>query len=354
MRQTTKVLLVIFLLFLVSCSVKRDDTTIDKKPTEIDYLIDQKLKKIAQKKSENTVLLLLPISGVNEKLGIGILNACILSSKEFKNINVDFCVIDTADANLEKGQLYKKFRNTNLIAIVGPVFFKEARQYGALFPSVPIFTFSNNLKANNDHIFACGLSPHEEINEIFSYAKSKELNSFLILLPEGTYGDEILNCVKSAIKHSKFDSEEIEFIRYRSMSQENAMKCVKNSGKKAVFAVDPILDIKDLEETKVFTLSSHAIDESGNPEAWDGAIFAFPDSDELLSFKEKYRLTFGSTPNFLDILGYDLCNAIFNTIENKDKNGKLNMLDEEYNGCLGKFKIIKNKGLKRNLDLFQR
>ncbi len=336
---------------MVSCSTKKDDTTVQKKPIDVDYLIDQKLKNTALKKSENTILLLLPLSGNNEKLGKGILNACILSAHESRNTDIKFQIVDTADINLEKSQLHKKFKNHNIIAIIGPVFFSESRQYGALFPNIPIFTFSNNLKANNDHIFTCGLSPQDEINEIFSYARSKEVDSFLVLLPESEYGDEILSCVKSAIKHSKLDLDDIEFIRYKSLSKKNAMKCVKNSGKKAVFILDPILNIKKLEEIQVFTLSSHAI---SDPQAWDGAIFAFPDVERLSDFTEKYKLMFKSTPNILDILGYDLCGTVFWTVLNNDKYEKLNFLNIEYNGCLGKFKIEKNRGLKRNLELFQR
>lgn len=336
---------------MVSCSTKKDDTTVQQKPIDIDYLIDQNLKNTALKKSENTILVLLPLSGRNEKLGKGILNACMLSAQESRNIDVKFQIVDTADVNLEKSQLHKKFKNHNVIAIIGPVFFNEARQYGALFPNIPIFTLSNNLKANNDHVFTCGLSPQDEINEIFSYAQSKKIDSFLILLPESEYGDEILSCVKSAIEYSKFDLENIEFIRYKSLSKKNAMKCVKNSGKKAVFILDPILNIKNLEEIQVVTLSSHAI---SDPEAWDGAIFAFPDIERLSDFTEKYKLMFKNTPNILDILGCDLCGAVFWAVSNKDKYEKPNFLDIEYNGCLGKFKIEKNKGLKRKLELFQR
>ncbi|MDR2157786.1 MAG: hypothetical protein LBO02_00520, partial [Holosporaceae bacterium] len=225
----------LLLIFLASCSPDKDIRVGEKFPVQkedVDELFDPRLKSL--KKKENSVLLLLPTSGRNEAVGKSILNACILAAADSRNI--DFYVVDAADPSVEKFQIYERFKNRNLKAVIGPVFSSETKQYGALFPKIPILSFSNDQKINGDHVFACGLSLHEEIQSLFSHAHILKINSFLIMLPEGETGDQILGIVENELKKYALErGDDWEVIRYRSISRKAATKYVKNSGKKAVF-----------------------------------------------------------------------------------------------------------------------
>lgn len=338
---------------LVSCSIKPksyDDSIIYKKIDYIDYSLDRNLKIISKQKNGNIILILLPLSGSNEKIGVGVLNACILAAESLKTIqkNTEFLVIDTTDEKIDKNEIYVNFKDKNLKAIIGPVFQKEAKEYGILFPHVPIFTFSNDISINNNHVFACGLSPQDEIRKIFSYAKSSKINSFLFMLPNGKMGDIILNCIKNELKISSFgNKDEIEIIRYDDISRKNATKCANNSGKMAVFVIDPIIDHEKLKNNiMTFTLSSQALSDL---EIWNGSIFAFAESEKLHEFIKKYKTKFNSTPNILDIIGYDLMSAIYEMLKTEE----FNPFDRIYHGCMGDFIFRKNKGIRRQLMLFQ-
>ncbi len=336
-------------LLLSSCSTQHE-IKIPQKDKKIDLSNDFHLKKISKENANNTILLLLPLSGANANLGQGILNACILSAKEAQNTNIDFVVIDTADRSLDKNQLCWKYKDKNLRAIVGPIFFTEAKRYGALFPTVPMFTFSNNVKVNSNHIFACGLSPQDEINEIFSFARKNKIEDFLVMLPKGKYGDEIEQYLKISMKKFGFVEEyEVEIIRYDSIGRKEATNYVKNSGKHAAFILEPILDFEKLPENiEVFTLSSHALQ---NKDAWNGCIFAFSNIQELVNFSAKYKNTFGYTPSVLDMIGYDITSALCNSAS--DPYEAFSLEHKELHGCLGDFSIIKNKGVKRELHLYK-
>ncbi|MDR1375651.1 MAG: hypothetical protein LBJ45_02465 [Holosporaceae bacterium] len=338
-------------MFLASCSPNgniRQITTIPSEKTIIyepgaDKLLDSSLAIFPVRNSENAILLLLPMSGSNAAIGRGILNACILANVKNDFKSVDFYVVDTANADMEKFSLYDEFRNKNLKAIIGPVFFHEAKQYSALFPNVPIFTFSNNIKVNNDHTIACGMSPENEIKALFSFAASKNINSFMLMLPEGEFGDQILtNIMVEAGKHGL--DEDMDVVRYVSFSSKDAMKYLRTSGKKGAFIVDPLLDIPQLKDMHIFTLSSSAL---SNSNAWNGSIFAFVENQEQKEFVEEYQNLFGKSPTILDIIGYDLTKIACESIENKEQ-----IFEKSHSGCLGKFSIKKGQGLNRDLGIF--
>lgn len=337
------------MLIVTSCSTRRD-STIDQNSQNSDSQASELLKKLSKKSCPDTVLVLLPLTGTNAQLGRNILNACIMAANESRNGKIDFVVINTADRSLDRNQLAWNYKNKNIRAIVGPIFFTEAKRYGALFPTVPMFTFSNNIKVNSGHIYACGLSPQSEINAIFAYSKKHKIQDFIVLLPKGSYGDEIERYFKNSAEKYKYDEDEdLEIVRYSDISREEAVKMVLDSEKDAAFIVDPILDLEELPKNyKVFTLSSNALK---NRETWQGCIFAFSDMDDLMNFSERYRKIFGTTPNILDTVAYDIMNAIYESADDPEKSFVFR--GKTFNGCLGEFVITKNKGIKRPLSLYK-
>lgn len=350
MRQAMKFFLSAFLIFLLSSCSVRHDTTTRQKDKSVNVIGDANLRKIANRNANNTILLLLPLSGANARLGRGALNACILSAREARNKNVDFVVVDTADRFLDRSRFYSVLKNRSLRAIIGPVFCNEARRYGALFSSVPMFTFSNNAEVNNNHIFACGLNPQSETDEIFSYARKKKIGDFLVMLPKGKYGDEIEQCIKISMKKFNFSEEDdAEIIRYESIGRREATDYAISSGKRAIFIVDPIIDNEQLpENTSVFTLSAHALQ---NKEAWRGSTFAFSNIQKAANFSSKYEAVFGNIPSALDMVGYDLTNALCGLAS--DAQRPFVFENKKFHGCLGDFTFARNKGIKRELRLYK-
>lgn len=338
------------IFFLISCSQKHPET-VPQIHSNFDRTVeDPYLKKISKKEAENKILVLLPLSGSNAQLGRGILDACILAAKENGNSDIDFVVIDTADQKLNINEVLWKCDSANLRAVIGPIFFNEARRYAALFPNTPIFTFSNNKEINNNHIFTCGISPQDETDAIFRYARKTKKKDFLIMLPKKLGSEEIMKYLRKSMKRFKYsEKNDVEVIRYEHMRKEEATRYVANSGKRAVFILEPIVDIAKLPSNiDVFSLSSNAM---LNKNAWDGCIFAFSSIDELIDFSSKYSSTFGRTPTTLDVIGYDITSALCKSAT--DDNAPFSLENKHLHGCLGDFCAVKNKGLKRNMDLYR-
>ena len=322
----------LLMLFAVACTPKHTSSIVTK-PVERDNL--DYLRK--EQPSCGTVLIAAPVSGANAEAGAEVIHACMLATENIRNIN--FQVLNTASHYMDSKHFPK------LKGVIGPIFSSEARRYGTLFAHVPVLALSNDRALDDGHLYACGLSPQDEIRTIIEYGKSRKIESFLVILPEGDFPDKILNMFQNELQHYDYDiTDNIEVIRYTNLSETEAMTLVRNSGKQAVFLLQPILSINSLSDIPVFTLSSCAL---LNKEAWDGAIFAFTDNAELSDFTYRYQQTAGTAPSTLAIVAYDMMKALCNHIESGSS------LSDEQEGCLGKFKLNGKKGVERSLSILQ-
>jgi hypothetical protein len=283
------------------------------------------------------------MSGVNAHIGRSVLNACLISLDNTSDIIL--YVIDTADTSLEKFSLPGRFEN--LKAIIGPVFANEIKQYSTLFFNTPILSLSNNPRINCDHVFACGLSLQDEIRTLISDAILRNISGFLVMLPEGKFGDQVLAVLSDELKqHGIDDGDGLEVIRYASISRKAATKYAENSEKEAIFIVNPILDMAKMDGKRVLTLSSAAL---ANEEAWSGVIFAYADSEEQREFIRRYVEVFGVRPSTIAMAGRDAVETIKDVVNH----GKNLLNEEERSGCFGRFSISKKHGFRRELQIFQ-
>ncbi len=325
MNFATKLLL---LALLTSCT-SNDTSNRTFPPSKISYP-DVQLEKF--QKADNSVVLLIPISGPHKEIGENVLNACILGNQ---SSNMDIYVVDTNNFSddLQQSDFYK------LKAVVGPVFFKETYKFASIFQNVPLFSLSNNVNANNEHIYACGLAPQEEIESIFRYMRRNKLRSLTVFLPEADFAKSIAPIIhKEATKHG-MDEETFNIVSYNSST--NLDELTQDLNTSAIFAFEPIHSSK----AKVFTLSALAL---SNPEKWEGAMFAYADTAEQRSFIEDYQKTFHQSPTVISLAAYDAIKMITeSSIKNKD------MFGENYNGTLGNFRLKKGKGIIRNLEIFK-
>ncbi|MDR2794760.1 MAG: penicillin-binding protein activator [Holosporaceae bacterium] len=378
MFRPIKQFLLLLIFALAACSpVYR--STVQKKTEEmaqkarrpaIDPLLDPNLERMIGEKAENSILLALPLSGKNASVGRSILAACFISLKESDYRNIDVYVIDSSDKNLDMHQIHSQLKYRNLRAIIGPVFYGEIKKFSALFPTVPLFSLSNNEKAKGNHVFICGLAPKDEIRQLFSTVKFMGIDSIFVALPEGEFGDTLLRCIEKELD----EDCDMEVMRYVHISAENARKCVKNSNKKAVFALNPAFNVPEkmqrffrevsagndddvadrYRSRKIFTLSSCVLADEA---AWNGALFAFAKNEDLENFSAKYKIIFEQNPSILDIVAYDISKIIFQKIaENEAELLHSNsayknfIFSGSFSGCLGEFALHKKYGLSRRLS----
>ncbi len=312
---------------LASCS---SDHTSDQKisPPPVSYY-DKALEDFQQ--ADNSIALLVPLSGEHKNLGKNILNACVLGNQ---NLNMDIYVIDTNNYSDDLQQ--SSF--PNLRAIVGPVFFQESYKFASIFKHVPFFSLSNNKTKNSKHVYACGLSPQEEIEKIFKYIRKKGLTSITMFVPEGEFFKSVSLIVRR--EAAKYEMEE-DFSVVTYKPKDNLTELVQNATSKAIFAFEPVQSMK----AEVFTMSSLAL---SNPEKWEGAMFAYSDSEDQRKFIKAYKEAFQEAPTVISLAAYDLIKMI-----NESSMQHKKIFDEPYQGTLGTFMIKKDQGMIRYPKVFK-
>lgn len=324
----------LLLIFITSCTSVKDTSEFKPIPRKKDELAELK----STVKAKNSVVLLLPLSGANKTLGKNILNACILGNE---SPDIDFYVIDTLSCpeNLKQNSFH------NLRFVIGPVFFKEIHKFASVFQDVPILALSNNTDADNSHIYACGLSPKEEIKTIFRYIKRNKIESIAVLLPQGEFFKNILEFIQKEATNEMITEENINVVQYNEISSENATEFVRANQGKAIFIFQPLSDMDSLQNTPIFTLSSLVL---SNPEKWKGVMFAYADNNDQNEFIETYQKKFGELPNVISFAAYDLINAISESLSSKES-----IFEKTYEGLLGKFQLRKGKSISRDLEIFK-
>lgn len=333
------------ILLLSACTTFIKDIPEQNKTPDVNPLAEQIFYEKQMRKwpmAMNSVLLLLPLSGEHAVIGRSVLNACLLASRDI--FDIDFYIVDTATADTLS--LHEQFQNKKITAIVGPVFCNEMTRYATIFGDASFFSLSNNIDINNQRVIACGLSPQEELNAICAYLKKEKRNGLLLLMPQSEYANKIIGMARKAMIRAGFDPEEdMEILKYRTVTRENATQAISSSSRKAIFVMDPVLDVEKLDNHEVFTLSSLAL---SNKSEWDGAFFAFGDNEYRKAFIEKYKRTFHKSPTAIDMVAYDIVHAICESCVNNS-----DLFDTKFPGCFGDFAFDKKEGIIRKLQIYE-
>ena len=326
------------MVLLTSCTVVKDtpkqqispEKRVRKLPNDDSYL-----KFLANRSVMNSIVLLVPLSGSNANLGRNILNAALQS-----NINeqLDIYAVDTN--NLPDDLNISQFPNVK--AVIGPVFSHEVNKIAPIFSSVPVLTLSNNIKLNNGHIFACGLSPQDEFHSIFSYLQKNGISSIAFILPGGKFSDELVASAQKIASEYRIHEDEIDVLFYEKSAKNDIHSFIAECDKKALFICEPLINIKNLS-IPVFTMSSIAL---SDPQRWNGIKIASDENENQKKFISEYSKFFHFKPTTISLVAADLINVIDYAISNNAE-----IFDIDFRGICGNFSLKKGQGIKRNLRI---
>ena len=135
----------------------------------------------------NKVALLVPLSGANAALGESIANAAALAMTDLGKPQVQLLTYDTAAG---AGEAAAKAMADGAGLILGPLLGSEvpAVQAAVAGRPVPILSFSNDAAVAGGDVFVLGFQPGQAIARVVAYARSRGVERFAALVPQGTYG----------------------------------------------------------------------------------------------------------------------------------------------------------------------
>lgn len=261
------------------------------------------------------IALLVPLSGKNAGVGQSLANATTMALLDTKAQNIRMTSYDTAKGATAAAR--KAVADGNKL-IIGPLLSDNvvATANIARPAGVPILSFSNDAGVAGNNVFLLGHIPSQSISRVVNYAKSKGMNRFAALVPNGVYGQRASSTLLRSVKDAGGTVVSIQNFNRDSKSMEAATKKLSQNGDfDAVLLADngtmaikatPYIRQNASSSAKILgtDLWNTSSNLAGSP-AMRGAWFASVSDGLYRQYADKYRSRYGRAPFRLSSLGYD-------------------------------------------------
>lgn len=155
------------------------------------------------------IALLLPLTGRNATIGRAMQDAATIAlydkysslSMEQNAVRVELLPKDTGDAAEQAAQAMQEALADGAEMVIGPLF-SDATEVVAPIArekNVPVLSFSNNLGAPGQGVYAFGFSPQEQTRRVLEFAIKQGKQHIAALVPNSTLGTTVLNTAKDVL-----------------------------------------------------------------------------------------------------------------------------------------------------------
>lgn len=265
--------------------------------------------------THHRIALLVPLSGKNAGVGQSLANATTMALLDTKAGNIRMTNYDTAKGAAAAAR--KAVADGNKL-IIGPLLSDNvvATANIARPAGVPILSFSNDSGVAGNNVFLLGHIPSQSIDRVVGYAKSRGMNRFAALVPNGVYGQRASSTLLRSVKDAGGTVVSIQNFSRDSKSVEAATKKLAQNGDfDAVLVADngtmaikaaPYIRKNASGSAKILgtDLWNTSSNLAGSP-AMRGAWFASVSDGLYRQYAGKYRSRYGRAPFRLSSLGYD-------------------------------------------------
>lgn len=318
------------------------------------------------------VAILLPLSGLNEKIGQSMLGAAQMAAFDIGHKNFELMPYDTQGTPAgARTAAHNALRDGNAL-ILGPVFSSSVKAAHQVLQNtrVNMIAFSTDWTLANEHTFLIGFLPFDQIERIVHYAATAQYKNICVISPKDTYGNAVVSAYQSitsrtglnptciqrfsdenrslsdALRNlSRYDQRnaakkqrEEDFIA-QGMTPEDAHKAAMQEtpeerpfdailmpvGGPLAREVGNFLNHYDLPPQSVRRLGTGLMDDNtlAQDSSLNGAWFAAPEPASRIKFETRYSKLYSQTPPRLASLAYDATalSAILSRIGLR-KNGK--------------------------------
>ena len=261
----------------------------------------------------NGVAVIVPLTGPDGPVGTSISNAARLALIDTGEKSLRITVYDSAAAGGAAGAAQRAIAEGNRL-ILGPLLAEDVRAAApvARRAGVPVIAFSNDEGVAGDGVYIMGITPDQSINRVVSFARSRGVNSFGALVPNGLYGQRAGQAFIGAVRKSGGRMVSMETYDRSQAAMTAAARRLNAKG--AVGAV-LIADASRMAAVAAPVLSPGS--RRLGTELWGtdrtigqlrplrGAWFAAAPDAQFDKLVTRYRARYGKTPYRLASLGYD-------------------------------------------------
>ena len=295
---------------------------------------------------QNHVALLVPLTGANAAVGQSIANAANMALLDANERRINLRIYDTAASGASAAAVKAVGDGARLF--LGPLLAADVRavQGVASANGVPVISFSNDAALAGDGTYVMGFQPGQSIARVVGYARSRGIQRFAALIPDGLYGQRAANAFLRAVEAN--GGKVVSVVNYARTPARllAAARAVTNYDKRlAVAAKAPALrpdgsvapvstrlppvgfqGLLIADSGTVASAFGPALTQYGagpgtvlilGTELWNnepalrnarglqGAVFASVPDDRFVQLGSRYRAKFGGAPSRLASFGYD-------------------------------------------------
>jgi ABC-type branched-subunit amino acid transport system substrate-binding protein len=265
--------------------------------------------------TRNRVAVLVPLTGANAGVGQSIANAANLALLDTGGERIRITVYDTGKG--VEAAATQAITDGNRL-FLGPLLAEDARAVAPIArrAGVPVIAFSNDASIAGDGVYVLGFTPSQSVRRVVGFARSKGIERFAALSPEGVYGRRTSQAMIGAVERAggrligmqSFDrtgpSLRAAVARLNGQGAYDAV-LIADSGRIAA-TVAPILRAGGAPSAKLLGTELWSTESDlGRTAALRGAWYAGPSDTMFNQLRSRYRARYGVNPYRLASLGYD-------------------------------------------------
>jgi branched-chain amino acid transport system substrate-binding protein len=268
----------------------------------------------------NKVALLVPLTGPNAALGESIANAAALAMADLGKPQVQLLSIDTAPG---AGEAAAKAVAEGAGLILGPLLASDVPAVTAAVAGrpVPILSFSNDAGVAGGDVFVLGFQPGQAIARVVAYARSRGIERFAALVPQGAYGQRASLAFVKAVNDAggrstavvsyardpaKLPAAAAQVTNYDARVRASGKPQIRPDGTVArvAGALAPV-PFQALMIADSGAAAARFLTPLARVPALKGALYATVSDTRFNSLAARYRAKHGTNPSRLASLGYD-------------------------------------------------
>lgn len=265
--------------------------------------------------ARNRVAVLVPLTGSNAGVGRSLANAANLALLDTGDTSIRITVYDTA-----KGAAAAA--NDALAAgnglFLGPLLAEDVQAVAPIARrgNVPVISFSNDVSVAGNGVYVMGFNPRQSIDRVVDYARSRGIQRFAGLAPDGAYGRRSSQALIDAANRGGGRVTAMETYAGSAAALRSAATRLNTAGDfdavliadtgRSAIAAAPLLKRGGSSGARILGTELWKTETGLSREpALRGAWFATVSDTLFDQLRQRYRARYGVAPYRLASLGYD-------------------------------------------------
>ena len=258
--------------------------------------------------------MLVPLSGPNAALGQSLLNAANLAFFDTGGQRIRITAYDTSHGAAAAAN---EALADGSGLILGPLLAEDVRTVAPIAgrQGVPVVAFSNDVSVAGSGVYLMGITPGQSVDRVVAFARSRGVQRFGALVPQGVYGERARRALTEAVEAAGGSLTGIEAYDRSAAGLRQAAARLNARGRSdavliadgAQVAVQVVPTIRAVSpQPRILGTELWATEGNiGAAVGLRGAWYAAPSDGNFAAFRQRYRARYNAAPFRLSTLGYD-------------------------------------------------